>query len=145
MIIQKIKKEDFDAWLEMGLLLWPKHSKKELNKELLEIYKSKSQETFICKNKQNYVGFVTVALRKANVPKAKSYPVGYIEGIFVKKEYRKTGIAKKLISVAEKWLKSKGCKQVASDCELDNKVSQKFHTKLGFREVQIAIHYIKNI
>ncbi|MBI5393387.1 hypothetical protein HZA96_05950 [Candidatus Woesearchaeota archaeon] len=63
MIIQKIKKEDFDAWLEMGLLLWPKHSKHELKKEFEDILKSKREETFLCKDDEGkYIGFINLSL-----------------------------------------------------------------------------------
>lgn len=146
MIIQKIKKEDFTVWLEMGLLLWPKHSKNELEKEFEEILKSKREETFLCKDdKGNYAGFINVSLRHEHVQGATSSPVGYIEGIFVKDQYRKKGIAKKLIDAGEKWAKNKGCKEIGSDTELHNKTSQAFHKKLGFKEDGTLIHFIKKI
>lgn len=146
MIIQKIKKEDFDAWLKMGLLLWPKHSTDELKKEFQDILKSKIEETFICKeDKCNYAGFINISLRYEYVPGAKSSPVGYVEGIFVKEQYRKKGIAKKLIDAGEEWAKSKHCKEMGSDVELHNKLSQVFHKKLGFKEDDILVHFIKKI
>lgn len=146
MIIQKIKKEDFDTWLEMGLLLWPKHSKNELKKEFEDILKSKREETFLCKDdEEKYVGFINLSLRYEHVLRAISSPVGYVEGIFVKEEYRKKGIAKKLIDAGEEWAKSKGCKEMGSDTELHNKASQVFHKKLGFKEDDIIVHFIKKI
>lgn len=35
-------------------------------------------------------------------------PVGYLEGIFVKKAYRKNGIAKELLNACLKWAKEQG-------------------------------------
>ncbi len=146
MIIQKIKKADFNAWLEMGSLLWPKHSKNELKKEFEDILKSKREETFLCKDeKGNYAGFINVSLRHEYVPGATLSPVGYVEGIFVKKQYRKKGIAKKLIDAGEKWAKSKGCKEIGSDSKLHNKASQAFHKRLGFKKDDILVHFIKKI
>ncbi|MBI5393384.1 GNAT family N-acetyltransferase [Candidatus Woesearchaeota archaeon] len=146
MIIQKIKKEDFDAWLEMGLLLWPKHSKNELKKEFKDILKSKREETFLCKDDEGkYIGFINLSLRYEHVPGATSSTVGYVEGIFIKEEYRKKGIAKKLIDTGERWAKSKGCKEIGSDAELHNKASQAFHKRLGFKENEIILHFIKKV
>ena len=146
MIILKINREDFDAWLEMGLLLWPKHSKAKLKKEFDVILKSKIEETFLCKDEEgNYIGFINLSLRYEHVPGAKSSPVGYVEGIFVREQYRKMGIAKKLIDAGEEWAKSKGCKEMGSDTELHNKTSQAFHKKLGFKEDDILVHFIKKI
>lgn len=146
MIIQKIKKEDFEDWLEMGLLLWPKHSKSGLKKEFEIVFKSTREETFLGKDDEgNYAGFINVSLRYEYVPGAKSFPAGYVEGIFVKKQYRKKGFAKKLLESGEKWARTKGCKEMGSDTELHNKASQKFHKKLGFKESDILVHFIKKI
>ena len=90
MIIQKINKEDFNAWLEMGLMLWPKYSKSELKKEFEDIFESKKEETFLCKDDEgNYIGFINLSLRYEHVPGATSSPTGYVEGIFVKAQYQK--------------------------------------------------------
>jgi aminoglycoside 6'-N-acetyltransferase I len=146
MDIQKIKKEDFDAWLEMGLLLWPKHSRTELKKEFEAILKSKKEETFLCRDEDgSYIGFVNLSLRYEYIPGATSSPVGYVEGIFVKQEYRKMGVAKKLIDAGEEWAKNQSCKEMGSDTELHNKLSQAFHKKLGFKEDDILVHFIKKI
>lgn len=145
MIIQKLKKEDFDAWLDMGLTLWPDHSKAALKEEFEDIFKSEREETFLAKDDEDYIGFINVSLRYEFVQGAKSYPVGYIEGIFVKEPYRNKGIAKELVKAGEKWAKEKGCKEMASDAELDNKASQEFHKKLGFKQGDAIVHYIKRI
>lgn len=146
MIIEKIKNEDFNAWLEMGLMLWPKHSRAELQKEFEAILKSKKEETFLCKDKDgSYIGFINLSLRFEYIPGATSSPVGYVEGIFVKEQYRKKGIAKKLIDAGEEWAKKQGCKEIGSDTELHNKTSQVFHKKLGFKEDDILVHFIKKI
>lgn len=145
MDIHKIKKEDFNNWLEMGLLLWSEYSKAELKIEFAETCKSKNEAVFICKDKENYVGFVNISLRYEYVPESTSVPTGYIEGIFVRKEYRKKRIAEKLVRIAEKWAKNKGCKEIASDTELDNNSSQKFHKKIGFKKTKTLVYFIKKI
>jgi len=146
MIIRKIKKEDFNAWLEMGLMLWPKHSKAELKKEFEDFLKSKYEVTFICKDAEdNYVGFINLSLKHEYVPGATSSPVGYIEGIFIKEQYRKKGVARKLIDVGEEWAKSNGCNEIGSDTELHNKSSKVFHKKVGFKDEDILVHFIKKI
>lgn len=61
-----------------------------------------------------------------------SSPVGYLEGHFVKEEFRKQGFARKLIYACEKWSRDKECREFASDCELDNEESLAMHEKLGF-------------
>lgn len=43
-----------------------------------------------------------------------SSPVGYLEGIFVKEEFRNKNYAKNLLKKCEKWAKEKGCSEFAS-------------------------------
>lgn len=50
-----------------------------------------------------------------------------------------------LIKRCEIWAKSKGCKQFASDCEVNNLSSINLHKKYGFNESAKLVHFIKNI
>lgn len=67
-----------------------------------------------------------------------------MEGIFIKKEYRKRGVAKELLSKCEYWTKSQGCNEFASDCELNNIDSLKFHLQIGFEEANRIICFKKS-
>lgn len=72
-------------------------------------------------------------------------PVGYLEGIFIKPEYRNKGLARELIKACEEWAKEKGCKEFASDCELHNEESRRFHMATGFDEANRIICFVKKI
>ena len=45
----------------------------------------------------------------------------------------------------EKWAKEKGCKEFASDCEIDNNSSFGFHMALGFEEANRIICFTKTL
>ena len=75
----------------------------------------------------------------------KSSPVGYLEGIFVEENFRNKGYAKELLNACENWAKDKGCKEFASDCELDNLTSLKFHLSMGFDEANRIICFKKEL
>ena len=47
----------------------------------------------------------------------------------MKEEYRKRGVARDMLEACQKWAKEQGCAEFASDCELDNEDSLKFHIK----------------
>ena len=66
------------------------------------------------------IGFAQCQLRYDYVEGTKSSPVGYLEGIFVKEDYRSKGYAKELLAECETWAKENGCHEFASDCEIDN-------------------------
>ena len=53
--------------------------------------------------------------------------------------YKKRGYAKELLGACQNWAKNQGCFEFASDCELDNEDSLKFHLKMGFAEANRII------
>lgn len=143
---RKIGKQDFGEWLEMRKILWPNNSEKELRKEMENISASKNQEVFVgIGDNEKYAGFVEVSIRNDYEIGATARSIGYIEGIFVKKYFRKMGVAKKLIQLAERWAKEKGCKEMGSDTRPRNKKSREFHKKMGYKETDIIVHFIKKL
>lgn len=50
-----------------------------------------------------------------------------------------------LSKACEKWAIGMGCKEFASDCELDNKESLKFHLAIGFTEANRIICFTKQL
>jgi len=142
----EISRQNFDEWVLMGVALWPHHTKKEITKEFRKQLKEEKYKTFICINDTSQsIAFINLSLRIDHVEGASSSPIGYVEGIYVKPGYRKQGVAKELIKVAEKWAKKRGCKELGSDTELSNVDSQKFHKKLGFKKADTIVHFIKKI
>ena len=91
------------------------------------------------------IGFCEIFLRRDYVEGTDSSPVGYVEGIFVLPAYRGRHIAKELITLGENWAKEKGCAEFASDCELTNVQSLQFHLKIGFKEANRNIHFVKKL
>lgn len=146
MNIHKVGREDFQAWLDMGLLLWPEESEVEIKKYFETILGSEREEAFVYRDEDGaYIGFINVSIRHEYVPGAVTFPVGYVEGIYVRPEYRRQGTAKRLLEQGEKWAAERGCVDMASDALLQNKDSQAFHKKVGFRVVETSVHFIKKI
>lgn len=143
--ITPIAEQNFAAWLELGLRLWPEHSREELQTTFLEILQSPRQAGFLFQVGQEYVGFINVSMRVDYVEGSNSSPVGYVEGIYVHNSFRKQGIARKLVEQGERWAKERGCSEMASDIEEHNLVSYDFHTRVGFREANRIICFIKEI
>ncbi|HEY9823265.1 MAG TPA: GNAT family N-acetyltransferase, partial [Candidatus Sericytochromatia bacterium] len=45
---------------------------------------------------------------------------------------------------AEQWAREQGCIELALDALLDNPASHEFYTKVGFREVERVVFFIKS-
>ncbi len=91
------------------------------------------------------IGFAESSLRYDYVEGTSTSPVGYLEGVYVLEDYRKLGLAKAMIEECERWAKSKGCSEFASDCELSNKNSELFHKAIGFEEVNKIVCFAKRL
>ena len=146
MKIFQITQNDLNDWQTLMLKLWPHHSAEEMKTVLSDILNSPSQEGILVRDDAGQtVALMNLSLRYDYVPGAKTSPVAYIEGIYVEEEYRKQGIATRLIYYAEQWATERQCTELASDALIENTDSQHVHKQLGFCEVERVVAFIKQI
>lgn len=144
-MIRKAEKSDLNTLAKLAVKMWDSHMIEELEKEFAEIIKGENSQFFIKYVDDRPIGFAQCQLRFDYVEGTKSSPVGYLEGIFIEEEYRKKGYAKKLLKECESWAVSKGCKEFASDCEINNTGSMNFHLNMGFTEANRIICFTKSL
>ena len=144
-MIRKATDRDSHILAEMAVQMWDSHGVNELETEFLGTLNDEQSAFFIKYVNELPVGFAQCGLRIDYVEGTESSPVGYLEGIFVKEEYRKNGYAKELLGACEMWAKEIGCSEFASDCELDNIGSFKFHMAMGFDEANHIICFKKKL
>jgi aminoglycoside 6'-N-acetyltransferase I len=144
--IIEAKKEHLQDFLNMALDLWRSdYESNELKDIFSDALKNEKNKVLFFSVNEKIIAFIFLSVREDYVEGSTSSPTGYVEGIYVKPEFRKLGIAKKLLSEGEKWLKEKGCKQVGSDAYINNIVSHYFHTSIGFKETGRLVTFIKNM
>ena len=144
-MIRKATIEDSRALAEMAVQIWDSTTAEDLAIEFSETLNSEQSAFFIQYIDEHPVGFAQCGLRTDYVEGTETSPVGYLEGIFVKEEFRKNGYAKDLLCACETWAKEAGCSEFASDCELDNETSYHFHIALGFEEANRIICFKKKL
>ena len=130
---------------ELAIQMWDGHTIDELAADFAEIIGSDTAVCFIKYIDDTPIGFAQCGLRHDYVEGTESSPVGYLEGIFIKEGHRNKGYAKELLRACEQWARSMGCSEFASDCELDNINSLKFHLAMGFEEANRIICFKKEI
>lgn len=133
------------ALAELAIHMWNNNTLSELEKDFAEIIGSRNAVCFIKYVDGKPIGFAQCQIRYDYVEGTNTSPVGYLEGIFVQEEFRHKGFAKELLQECEKWAKDKKCFEFASDCELNNIDSLKFHLAMGFDEVNRIICFKKDI
>ena len=144
-MIKRAQKEDAEALAALAIQLWPGHDPAELAEEYRALTRDADAACFLKYIGGRPAGFAQCQLRHDYVEGTDSSPVGYLEGVFVAEAYRRQGIAAALLAECEKWAKEKGCAEFASDCELDNAESLRFHLAMGFAEANRIICFRKDL
>ena len=67
------------------------------------------------------------------------------EGIYVREDFRRRGVARELLAACEQWARKQGCREFASDCDLTNRESERFHRALGFGEAGRISCFVKKL
>ncbi len=143
--VYKAKEEEALEVAKLAIQMWEDNVLEELAAELAELMKSPEAVVFLGEVDGHAIGFAQCQLRHDYVEGTETSPVGYLEGIFVEEKFRKQGIAKQLLAACENWAREQGCTEFASDCELDNTGSLKFHLSLGFEEANRVICFTKSL
>ena len=125
--------------------LWPEHTPEAMAEEYRQLLAKDDAAVFLYRKQGPATGFAQCQLRRDYVEGTETSPVGYLEGIYVREDDRRQGIARKLLSAYEEWAKEKGCTEFASDCELTNTESQAFHLAVGFREANRIVAFVREI
>ena len=139
--IRGYRPEDRRAYQQLREKLWPDCSDADNG----SWFARDDATTFVAERTDGSLcGFVEVGSRPY-AEGCESSPVGYIEGWWVDADLRRHGVGRALIDAAERWARSKGYSEMASDALLDNDVSHASHKALGFHEVERLVMFRKSL
>lgn len=142
--VREMRDSDRLAWAGMRAALWP-DSIAVHAQEIDEIIASEESWGFIAEAGDGApIGFAEVSIRKyANG--CISRPVPFLEGIWVKPEFRRQGVGLRLIEAAENLLAALGFRELGSDSEIDNRPGHEAHLGWGFVETERVVYFRKPI
>ena len=143
-MILRAKQEHLAQAAILAAELWPDNTPEELTAELEQLPPSECA-VFLAVENGVPAGFAQCQLRHDYVEGTHSSPVGYLEGIYVRKDVRGRGLARALLSACEDWAREQGCLEFASDCAVDNGMSIAFHRSAGFDEANRIVCFTKEL
>ena len=125
-------------------LLWPGLTAATHAADIAEFQNDLTTQAVFVVDRENGLlgGFLEAGTRKY-ADGCENSPVGYIEGWYVDLDLRESGWGRALVEAAEAWARASGYTEMASDCLLENDVSLKAHTALGYTEIERLIHFRK--
>ena len=134
-----------DELVDLALELWPDHSREEMAEAFAPLLREQDVAVFGWQEDGCWEAFAQCQLRHDYVEGCETSPVGYLEGIFVREPLRGKGVARALLAQCQAWAKEQGCREFASDCELSNEDSLRFHLATGFQEAGRIICFTKRL
>lgn len=144
MNIRKAHPEDSRVLADLAAKMW-EHAADELETEFAALTADTEASCFLAYEEEQPIGFAQCQLRHDYVEGCETSPVGFLEGIYIDADHRRSGAGRALLSACEAWAKSMGCREFASDCELDNHDSLAWHLKNGFEEMGRTIWFAKKL
>lgn len=145
MTVKTASDHDLKALVALALQLWPENTAEALEEDFSDSLRQNAAQFFLLYDGNEAIGFAQCGLRHDYVEGTASCPVGYLEGIYVQKAHRRKGCAGQLLRACESWAAAQGCREFASDCELDNATSLAFHLGAGFQEANRIICFTKKL
>lgn len=137
--ILKIKLEAKEEEREFNQFLKPVRDVKEhYEKYLRNDLASEWRAVFIAENNSKLIGLVVGKIYRTL--KISGYErSGYISNVYIKKEFRRKGIACKLVEEVIKWFKQRGATNITLEIYKSNKAAISLYHKFGFLEYYIML------
>src|SRR5215470_3380398 len=144
--VRPLEESDLPEWFRLRKLLWDATDESEHKAEMLDIMEhSDTQLVLVAELKEGgLAGFLEAGIRPF-AEDCHSDHVGYLEGWLVEPKFRRQGIGRALVGSAERWARSKGCVEMASDAEVGNETSISAHSNLGYEETSRLVHLRKDL
>lgn len=133
-------------WAELRYALWTWDDVDEHAEEAEELYLSGNPDraAFVAlDNAGDVIAFAEATLRRDYVEGCETSPVAFLEGLYVKPEARKSGVARVLVDTVADWGRAQGCTEYASNVLFDNVESLAFHAAIGFEETERVVFFRK--
>lgn len=150
MVIRPVQPSDADEWLRLRMALWPDATPDKEAQEIAHFLAVPARPAlptlhavFVCpRTEAGLCGLVEVSIRPY-ADGCETTDVGYLEAWYVDPDARGQGIGRALVTAAEEWARNQGCREMASDTDLTNYVSQAAHQQLGYVETGRVVQFCK--
>lgn len=144
-VIRTVGTADTAEWLRLRTALWPGSSAEHaLDIERWLAAPPAQEAVFVLDCGGHLEGFLEARLRDY-ADGCDSSPVGYIEGWYISPAWRQQGWGRVLVKAAEDWARALGCREMASDTEFHNLLSQQAHLALGYEEAERLVCFRKDL
>ncbi len=145
MSIEPVSPSDLNVWKALRHDLYTGLDEGFHDAELAWFLASDEAAAFLARSDAGEaIGLLELSLRNI-VDGCIGGPVGYIEGLYVAPPHRGIGLGRQLAAFATDWCAAHGCRDIATDTELENAAAQAFFRRLGFAEGWRTVGFRKSL
>jgi len=130
MEIEKLNYKNIQHLIPLVVALWPDCIYEEEYPQYEKRMNLENEICYLMRESNAYIAFIHTVTRNEFVEGADRLPIANIEGLYVKPEFRKKGIATRLVVEIEKWARQNELAQIASDTETSNEISIDFQKRM---------------
>lgn len=144
MIVVPAQSSHLPQWAQMRIGLWAWDTVEDHAEEAEELFLSANPDraAFVALNVNGSLsGFAEATIRRDYVEGCDTSPVVFLEGVYVRPEMRRRGIARALSEAVAEWGRTRGATEYASNALLQNADSHAFHTGIGFAETERIVFF----
>ncbi len=116
-----------------------KHNTKDEVQEILEKHKNHENIILLAIVESRAVAFIHAEIAENNDAASQIKKYGIIHDLYVKSEFRKLGIARKLLQESENLLKNLGATHIEISVFAPNFLAKNFYEKYGFEQRLITL------
>jgi len=149
-IVRPATAADAPRVLALFRALWPDEPARELSAHLRGLLRGEARTTlpltlFVAEAPPRLIGFAEVGLRSHANGCDGARPVGFLEGWFVARGFRRQRVGARLVRAAEQWCKAQGCREMASDTWASHRLSIAAHRALGYEVDGRYVNFRKSL
>ena len=145
--VRPVESTDAERWLQLRAQLWPESSEREHREEIATFFRGQSSEpaaVLVAESEGLLIGFAELSIRRV-AEGCDTNRIAYLEGWFVTAAERRSGVGRALVEAAERWGRSLGCTEFASDTAPTNIASIAAHTAVGFENAGTVLCFRKSL
>ncbi len=144
MPVGRLKRSQIPGWLRLRSALWPDTPVEVQRREMADILSDEEfNAVFVSRDRAGHLtGFLEASLR-LKAEGCRTSPIGYVEGWYVVPQERRKGLGRALLARAEAWAAARGCREMASEADMENGAGRAAHRLLGYEETSRLAHFRK--
>lgn len=145
--VRHCDEHDLADWIDLRLQLWPGDHAEEFFEEARDMLAQPQRYgAWLAHDEQGRaLGLAEASVRSDYVNGTQGSPVLFLEGIYVREDARRQGVARALVLAVQAWGMTRHCVDFASDAALENTASHALHRALGFVETERVVYFRKPI